>query len=376
MTAPFIVLAAGGTGGHVFPAESLAAELLDRGCRLALFTDRRGGAYGGRLGELETHRIAAGGIAGKGLAARVMSIAELGVGLFQARRLLKDMKPNAVVGFGGYPSVPTMMAATLAGLPTALHEQNAVLGRANRLLARRVRRIATSFAQTRGLPSGVDVVHTGMPVRADIAAKRTDAYPTLNDNGDIRIMVLGGSQGATVFSDVVPQAVSKLPLDVRSRLHLTQQCRSEDLDRVRAAYDTHGIRAELASFFDDVPAKLASAHLLIARAGASTVAEATAVGRPSILVPYPFAADDHQTANAHAVDAAGAGWLIAQDAFTPDYLAERLGSLLGLPAILNKAAENARHAGRPEAAARLADMVLGLIGDQGGNGGDNERKAA
>lgn len=378
MTAPLIVLAAGGTGGHVFPAEALASELADRGCRLALVTDRRGGGYGGRLGEVETHRIAAGGIAGKNLAAKMMSAAELAWGTWQARGLLKRLAPKVVVGFGGYASVPTMLAASLLGIPSALHEQNAVLGRANRLLASRVRRIATSFAETRALPEPghgagkVKVVHTGMPVRAAIAARRDTPYPSLAGDAPIRILVLGGSQGATILSTVVPEAVARLSGALRPRIRVVQQCRAEDLDKVRATYAANGIEAELSTFFDDVPERMAAAHLLIGRSGASTVAEATAIGRPAILVPYPHAIDDHQTANAHAVDEVGAGWLIAQDAFTPAYLAERLDSLLGLPAILTKAAENARRAGRPEAVKRLADMVFDLLAANGGS----ERRAA
>lgn len=376
MNEPLIVLAAGGTGGHVFPAEALATELLGRGCRLALFTDRRGGEYGGKLGELETLRISAGGIAGKGPAAKVVSAAELIWGTWQAHGLLKRMKPKVVVGFGGYASVPTMMAAILAGIPSAVHEQNAVLGRANRLLASRVQRIAASFSETRLLPDGAGekIVHTGMPVRAAVAAQRDVPYPALEGDGPIRILVLGGSQGASILSEVVPEAMARLGDGLRQRVQVAQQCRPEDLERVRATYAANRIQADLGSFFDDVPARLASAHLLIARAGASTVAEATAVGRPAILVPYPHATDDHQTANAHAVDAVGAGWLIGQDSFTPEYLSERLNSLLGLPAILTKAAENAKRAGRPEAVKRLADMVFELL-PQNGNG-DEERRAA
>lgn len=383
MTAPdncLVVLAAGGTGGHVFPAEALASELMDRGCRLALITDKRGKAYGGTLGALDTHYVAAGGIAGKGLLAKVRSVAELAVGTWQARSLVNRLNPSAVVGFGGYASVPTMMAATFAGVPSAVHEQNAVLGRANRLLASRVKRIATSFTQTRGVPESAvsKVIHTGMPVRSAILDVRETVYPTLGGDAPIHLLILGGSQGATVLSDVVPEAVSRLPADQRSKVRVTQQCRAEDIERVRALYAANGIEAELASFFDDVPSLLASAHLVIARSGASTVGEVTAVGRPSILVPYPHAADDHQTANAHALDEAGAGWLISQEAFTSEYLAERMASLLGLPAILRNAAENARAAGRPQAAAQLADLVIDMLNGNGTNNGskDGERKVA
>jgi UDP-N-acetylglucosamine--N-acetylmuramyl-(pentapeptide) pyrophosphoryl-undecaprenol N-acetylglucosamine transferase len=362
-----IVLAAGGTGGHMFPAEALAAELLGRDFDLALVTDRRGGGFRGALAAVQTHRIRAGGIAGKNFAARLKSAPDLAIGTLQARRLLKALTPGAVVGFGGYASVPTMLAAGFAGFKTAIHEQNAILGRANRLLASRVQRIATSFEHSQGVSAAVGskLVHTGMPVRPTIAAARERPYPTLAGDGPVCLLVLGGSQGARVLSEIVPAAVARLGEGLRRRLHIAQQCRSEDLTGARAAYDALGIAVELATFFDDVPDRLAAAHLLIARAGASTVAELTAVGRPAILVPYPFAIDDHQTANAHAIDEAGAGWLMPQPAFTPEALAARLESLLAVPAILEKAAACARAAGRPDAAQRLADMVSALVSSNG-----------
>lgn len=362
-----IVLAAGGTGGHMFPAEALAAELLGRGFDLALITDRRGGSFRGALATVPTHRIRAGGIAGKSFAARLKSAPELAIGTFQARRLLRALKPGAVIGFGGYASVPTVLAAGFTGFKTAIHEQNAILGRANRLLASRVRRIATSFEHSQGVSAeaGARLVHTGMPVRPAIAAARERPYPALVGDGPVRLLVLGGSQGARVLSEVVPAAVARLGEGLRRRLHVAQQCRPEDLNGVRAAYGVLGAAVELATFFDDVPDRLATAHLLVARAGASTVAELTAVGRPAILVPYPFAIDDHQTANAHAIDEAGAGWLMPQPAFTPEALAARLESLFAVPVILEKAAACARAAGRPDAARRLADMVSALVSSNG-----------
>jgi len=362
-TRPHVLLAAGGTGGHVFPAEALASELMDRGYRLGLVTDKRGKAYGGALGELETHHILAGGIAGKSVPARIKSVMELGLGTWQAWRLLKDLRPDAVVGFGGYASVPTMMAASFTSIPTAIHEQNALLGRANRLLAGRVKAIATSFADTRGFPLGVDqkITMTGMPVRAPIAAKADTPYPVSEGDAPLGVLVLGGSQGATVLSEVVPAALGKLPDEIKARLDVTQQCREEDMSMVKKAYGESGIRAHLATFIDDVPERMAKSHVVISRAGASTVAEALAVGRPSILVPYPFAADDHQSYNAQAVDAAGAGWIMPQDTFTADNLALRLDSLLGLPAVLEKSARCARDLGRADAAKRLADVVTSLV---------------
>lgn len=363
MNAPLIALAAGGTGGHVFPAEALASVLLSRGYRLALITDRRGAAYGGTLGSLETFRIRAGGIAGRGKLAALRSALELGLGIVQARSLLKAIRPAAVIGFGGYASVPGMAAAALAGIPTAIHEQNAVLGRANRLLAGRVGRIATSFAEVAHVDSRLapKLVHTGMPVRAAVLARRDTTYPALDAGGPIHLLVLGGSQGARILSEVVPAALARLPESLRARIHIAQQCRPEDLEAVRRAYDGTGIRATLDSFFADVPERLAAAHLVIARAGASTVAELTTLGRPAILVPYPFAIDDHQTANAHAVEESGGAWLMQQDGFTPETLAARLDSLFAQPETLARTARCARNAGRPDAAEALADLVAGLI---------------
>ncbi len=379
MTAPqahLVVLAAGGTGGHVFPAEALAAELAGRGVRLSLVTDRRGGALGGYLGAVETHRIRAGGLAGKGVVARLRSTPELAWGTVQARALLKRLGPDAVIGFGGYASVPTMLAASFAGLQTAIHEQNAVLGRANRLLARRVGRIATSFAVVDGLPADAagKVTHTGMPVRPESAAVRERPYPSLAGDGPVHVFVFGGSQGARVFSDVVPEAVGRLSESWRLRLRISQQCRPETLEDTRGAYRELGVEADLSAFFGDVPERLAAAHLIIARAGASTVAESTAVGRPAILVPYPFAIDDHQTVNARCVDEAGAGWLMPEGAFTPEALAARLESLFGRPAVLDRAAACARAAGRADAAVRLADMVFRLLPSNGEP--ETRRKAA
>ena len=357
--APRIVLAAGGTGGHVFPAEALAEELIGRGYQLLLMTDRRGEAYGGALAKLETFSIRSSGIAGRGLLGRLRGLVNLGLGTIQAYSLLKKLQPAVVVGFGGYPSIPPMLAAIRAKIPTALHEQNAVLGRANRVLASRVGRIATSFKLVKGVPEGDQAVFTGMPVRPAVLKIADRPYPGLE--GSFHILVTGGSQGASVFATVVPDALALLSDEVRARVVISQQCRPADLEQVKARYVELGIKADLQSFFTDVPERLAAAHLVIARAGASTLAEVTAAGRPAILVPYPHAIDDHQTANAHALDEVGGGWLMPQEAFTAESLAKRLTSLLDLPAALTKAAACAKAAGRPDAAARLADVVTGLI---------------
>lgn len=370
-----IVLAAGGTGGHVFPAEALARELRGRGYKLSLITDRRGGAYGGALGEIETFRVRAGGIAGKGPLAKIRSVAELGMGTLQARSLLKDMQPCAVVGFGGYASIPTMMAAGLLNIPTILHEQNAVLGRANRLLAKRAAAIAVSFPESRGIPARdtAKVTHTGMPVRSSVLDVRDVPYPSFTDNRPFNVLVLGGSQGARVLSDVIPEAIGKLSAGLQSRIKITQQCRPEDLENVRVQYRALKIDAELESFFDDVPKRLSDAHLVISRSGASTVAEILAVGRPALLVPYRYATDDHQSLNAHAVDEVGAGWLIPEIDFNADSLAARLESMFGMKTVLEKAANAARKASRPDATERLAILVEETLA---GANGDHERKAA
>ncbi|MDE0539849.1 MAG: undecaprenyldiphospho-muramoylpentapeptide beta-N-acetylglucosaminyltransferase [Rhodospirillales bacterium] len=375
MTGPLIVLATGGTAGHVFPAEALAAELAARGCRLALFTDRRGGAFGGRLNEIDTYRIRAGGIAGKGPVDRLMSTAEIGLGTMQAWQLLKQLRPAAAIGFGGYASVPTMTAATFAGMRTAIHEQNAVLGRANRLLAGRVNHIATAFKEVRSVPAGAEakVVRTGMPVRPMIGAVRDRVYPPLDGDSPLNILVFGGSQGAHALSQVVPQALGMLDPRFKDRLRVVQQCREEDIAVVRGQYGSFGIDADLRPFFDDIPERYAAAHLVICRSGASTVAELTAIGRPAIMVPYPHAVDDHQAFNAHALDDAGGGWLMPETSFAADALATRLDSLFSLPKLLEKAAAAAKAAGVPDAVATLADMVMGMVP---GNGDAEPRRAA
>jgi UDP-N-acetylglucosamine--N-acetylmuramyl-(pentapeptide) pyrophosphoryl-undecaprenol N-acetylglucosamine transferase len=356
---PFVLLAAGGTGGHVFPAEALAAVLTARGCRLGLMTDARGQRHGGALGHLETWRVQAGGIAGTGLLGKLSGAVRLVWGMLQARRLMARLKPDVVVGFGGYAAFPGCAAAIGAQRPTVIHEQNAVLGRANRLLASGATRIATALPVTRHVPSGKGH-HVGNPVRPATLQGRDLSYAPPAPGAPIRLLVTGGSQGARILSDLVPLALAGLPDDLRGRVQVAQQCRPEDLARVQEAYQAAGIEAETAPFFDDIPARLAAAHLVICRAGASTVAELTCVGRPAVLIPYPTATDDHQTANARALDEAGAGWLTPQDSLDSATLSHRLADLLSAPKTLADAAARARALGRPDAAERLADLVLSL----------------
>jgi UDP-N-acetylglucosamine--N-acetylmuramyl-(pentapeptide) pyrophosphoryl-undecaprenol N-acetylglucosamine transferase len=357
-----IVIAAGGTGGHFFPAEALATELVARGQRIVLMTDARSGAlsssvFAGR----EQHIITGAGIAGRGTLRGMKAVGALAAGVAQARGILGRLDAAAVVGFGGYPSVgPVLATRLLLHRPSViLHEQNAVLGRANRFLARHAAALALSFAETERVPETAATVLTGNPVRPVILGLAQSGYIAPTDR--IRLLILGGSLGARVFSDVVPAGLSGLPDELRGRLVVAQQCRAEDLDRVRAAYAEAGIAAELSAFFPDVAARLLAAHLVIARAGASTVAELAVAGRPSILVPLPGAIDDHQSANARALAAQGGAWVIPQPLFTAAVLTARLAEVLPDHAALAGAAVAARTQARADATAKLATLVLDLM---------------
>jgi UDP-N-acetylglucosamine--N-acetylmuramyl-(pentapeptide) pyrophosphoryl-undecaprenol N-acetylglucosamine transferase len=355
-----IVIAAGGTGGHIFPAEALAEVLHARGNRVVLMTDKRFAKFNhGIFIQTETLTVRSGSLSGKPLK-KLVGVVNLTFGIVQAALKLFRLRPQVVVGFGGYPSFPTMIAATLLRIPTVIHEQNAVLGRANRLLAHRVTKIATSFPQTLMVDSAAKpkLEFIGNPVRAGVRAVREVPYPALTQDGILQILVTGGSQGASVFSDVVPAAIGLLPQALQARIRIDQQCRPAEIDAARAAYAALGASVYLTTFFTDMPSRLASCHLVIARSGASTVAELTIAGRPAILVPYPSAMDNHQYYNANAFEDAGGGWVMAQEGFTAAALAARLESLLGLPSTLIKAAEAARAAGNDAAAAQLARLSL------------------
>lgn len=363
---PLIVLTAGGTGGHVFPAESLAAELQARGYRLAFITDARGKGYSGVLGSLDTHGVTAAQMLGRGFLGKVFGALRLLKGTMEARGILRSLRPAVVVGFGGYASVPAIAAAGQLGIPTLLHEQNAVLGRANRLFAAKATRIATSFDHVRFLPSPTtdapqQVVKTGMPVRAAIRTAASTPYPDLTTPQPLHILVLGGSQGARVLSDILPAAFKALPAELKARLRISQQARPEDCERVQASYADSGLTVEVKAFFDDVPERLARAALVIGRSGSSTVAECAVIGRPALFVPLPSAADDHQTANAQAMEASGGAWLVPQSDFTPQAVADKLAELLLAPASLMAAAAAAKDFALPDAASRLADAVETLL---------------
>lgn len=365
-TSRIIVLAAGGTGGHIFPAEALAEEMLLRGFTPHLVTDTRFHQYNknsaeGVLGRIPLHTIHAGTF-GRGLLSTAKNALGVAGGTLQAMRILRRLKPLAVVGFGGYPSFPTMLAAALTGQTTIIHEQNSVLGRVNRLLAGRATLLATSYQDLQRVPKGAHLSVTGNPVRGAIRALAQVEYPTLGNDGMLRLLVIGGSQGASVFSSVVPEALAKLPANLRARIRLDQQCRAGEIEKVRAAYEALGMQVDLQPFFVDVAARLAASHLVICRAGASTVAELTAAGRPAILVPLPQATDNHQYFNAQAIEDVGAGWVITQPAFTPETLASKLETLMLAPQRLSECARAMHTLGRPNASAALADCVLQAAG--------------
>ncbi|MBX2829819.1 MAG: undecaprenyldiphospho-muramoylpentapeptide beta-N-acetylglucosaminyltransferase [Rhodospirillales bacterium] len=359
-----IAVTSGGTGGHMFPAVALSKSLVRRGAKVLFFTDARASRYTDGVDGVETIILPAGGIAGKGIKGRITGALRLGLGTMKARSLLKQSKPAAVIGFGGYASIPATLSAKWLGIPFAIHEQNAVLGRANRLVANSAQRIATSFAKVTMIAPGDEakVIWTGNPVRAEVAALAATDYDAPTNDGPIRLLITGGSQGARVLSEILPSALVALPEDLRKRLIVTQQAREEDINAVRKTYEGSLINVSLASFIDDIPEKLRDCHLVIARSGASTVAELTAAGRPGFLVPLPHAIDDHQRFNALQIEEAGGAWLLPQDRFTVEALTERLASLLTDPAALTHAAKAAKTSGRANAAERLADMVLDMLG--------------
>ncbi|MCV0382467.1 MAG: undecaprenyldiphospho-muramoylpentapeptide beta-N-acetylglucosaminyltransferase [Erythrobacter sp.] len=352
------VLAAGGTGGHLLPAFALATELERRGHHVALITDARGEAIPGKPGFMPSHVLPVGRFTKNPLGwfAAIKAVLQ---GRSMALRLFDSFEPSAVVGFGGYPSIPAVLAATGRGIPTVLHEQNAVLGRVNRLFAGRVQALATAYPEIDRLkPKHRGKVHlVGNPVRAEVLALRDEDYPALPEDGVLRVLVTGGSQGARVLSEVVPDGLAMLPPALRQRLQVTQQCRPEDLEAVRQRYRSHDIPAELGTYFENMASRLADAHLFIGRAGASTIAELTAVGRPAILIPLPIATDDHQAANTREIAKAGGARMIRQHAFTAKELAKQIMALSDNPRGLGKAAHAAWNCGRPDAVKDLADLV-------------------
>lgn len=358
-----VLLAAGGTGGHLFPAFSLAEELKRRGITVDLVTDLRGEHYGNDFPARQVHRVPSATLASKSPLAAAKTTWTLTRGLAHALALMRRIKPAAVVGFGGYPTFPPLLAAKLSGIPTALHEQNAVLGRANRMLARQVTAIATSFDRVSLLNETLanKAQFTGNPVRDIVIAAAATPYRTPRPSEPFQLLVFGGSQGARFFSDAVPPAVAALAADVKNRIRVVQQAREEDLDRVRQAYAAAGIPAVVEPFFRDLPGEMARATLVIGRSGASTIAELTVIGRPALLVPLPHALDNDQLQNATRLAEAGGGWAISQKDLTIERLTRELERLARDQAALELAAQAAKSQGRPDAVVRLADLVEDLM---------------
>ncbi len=363
-TPPLVVLAAGGTGGHLFPAEALAVALQARGAVIDLATDERATRYGAAFPARTTHLIPSATFRGRDPVSMARTLATLGVGTLKAWALLSRLRPAAVVGFGGYPTIPPMFAASLRGIPTILHEQNGVMGRANRFLAQRMTAIATGFpGLATSLPSlSAKMQHVGNPVRPAVIAAAATPYPPLSGDGPIRLLVFGGSQGARVMADIVPPAMEHLDPALRTRLVITQQARDEDATRVRETYARFGVQADVAPFFTDLPARMAASHLVISRSGASTVAELAAIGRPAVMVPLPHALDQDQLANANVLAGAGGGMVVKQADFTPERIAREIAALAADAARLSTMAAAASGIGIRDAAERLADLVLRVAG--------------
>jgi UDP-N-acetylglucosamine--N-acetylmuramyl-(pentapeptide) pyrophosphoryl-undecaprenol N-acetylglucosamine transferase len=352
------VLAAGGTGGHMIPAHALAAELKSRRHGVLLITDERGSRFPGLFEGIPVHILAAGRLGG-GPVGWLKAAGSVLKGRGEAKRLYREHTPDAVVGFGGYPAFPSLLAASAMRIPTVLHEQNAVVGRVNRLLAGEAEAIGVAYEEIDRLKAKykAKTVLIGNPVREEIARLGEMPFPPFDEVAPLKILVTGGSQGATILSQIVPEGLGMLEPSLRRRLQVVQQCRPDDIERVRNQYADLGIPAELMTYVEDMAAKLADCHLMIGRAGASTIAELTAAGRPAILIPFAAATDDHQTANAREMVRAGGARAIKQENFTPEVLARQIEALAMDPVALNNAAARALSVGRPHAARDLADLV-------------------
>ncbi|QNN64448.1 undecaprenyldiphospho-muramoylpentapeptide beta-N-acetylglucosaminyltransferase [Sphingomonas rhizophila] len=345
------------------PAHALAAELRSRGHGVMLVTDDRGAKIPGLFDKVPVHILPAGRLGG-GPIGWLKAARAVMAGRRAAKALYKEFRPDAVVGFGGYPAFPALLAASSLRIPTILHEQNAVLGRVNRLLAGDAKAIATAYADVERLAPGYHVKTklVGNPVRESVARLGEMPFPSFDDTAPLKILVTGGSQGATILGQVVPDALGGLPSGLRLRLQVVQQCRPDDIEEVRERYASYNIPAELLTYIEDMPDRIADAHLVIARAGASTIAELTAAGRPAILVPLPSATDDHQTVNAREMAKAGGARMIAQSDFTPQVLGEQVAAIAGEPQALANAAARALSVGRPHATRDLADLVEQVAG--------------
>ncbi len=359
-----VLVAAGGTGGHLFPAEALAAALSKRGIPAHLVTDHRAARFGGAFAADAIHVVASETLRGRNPLALARTAAMLSIGVIQAWALIGRLRPMVVIGFGGYPTIPPVLAAAWRGVPTLIHDANAVIGRANRFLAPRVTAIATSFPDVliSDPALAAKATLTGNPVRPAVIAAAATPYAA--PDGPLRLIIFGGSQGARIMADIAPDAIARLDAALRGRLVIVQQARDEDLGRVRDGYARLAVAAEVAPFFADLPARIAASHLVVSRSGASTVAELAAIGRPSILVPLPHALDQDQAANAAVLERAGGAIRLSQDAFTPERLAAEIAALAAAPQRLAAMAAAAKSVGRLDAADRLADLVLQVAGQR------------
>jgi len=359
--APLIALAAGGTGGHMFPAEALAEELVRRGARILLVTDERGLRYADSFPREDTVIISAASPNVGGPVAKMLAAVSMAGALIVSMSQFRRRGVDAAVGFGGYPSLPAMKAAALMKIPYGLHEQNGVLGRSNRMLAGEAAFTAHAFPDLARLPAKAgNAVEVGNPVRESVMALAGAPYEPPAPDGEIRLLVFGGSQGASIFAKVAPRAIAALPDALRGRLRIVQQAREGEIDAVRAAYVAAGVEAEIAPFFGDLPSRIANAHLVVARSGASTVTEVATIGRPAVFIPLAIAMDDHQTGNARTLADPGAAEIIAEQDFEPAALAQTLTRLFEDPRRLAEMAAAARGRVKPGAAAALADLTLRL----------------
>jgi UDP-N-acetylglucosamine--N-acetylmuramyl-(pentapeptide) pyrophosphoryl-undecaprenol N-acetylglucosamine transferase len=355
------VLSAGGTAGHLYPAQALAGELMRRGEKIVVMTDSRFKNYATAFPGAVIETVPSAAFSDRSMLGLLAAPFEIAGGIVMSLVKLTRIRPAAVVGFGGYPSVPVMLAAIVTRIPTAILTPDALLGRANRLVMNQVNLIAANLPLVRFVPKDDSrVLYTGNPMRPEVEALSGAPYDQPTSNGPLRLLVFGGSQGARAFSEIVPPAIAMLSKDMRTRLEIVQQCRVEDLDAVKAAYVACGVKAELAAFFGDLPTRMAWAHLVIARSGAGTVSELALIGRPAILVPLPHALDDNQTPNADALANAGGGWRIRQSELTPKKLADMLTDAFASPVELAQRAAAARKIARPGGTARVADAVQAL----------------
>ncbi len=346
------------------PASALASDLLGRGYRTELITDKRGKSFSSMFKGLPIH-VVKSGTAGAGIMGKVKGALNLGLGILHALKLVKSLKPDLVIGFGGYPSVPAVLAAQKLDIPTIIHEQNAILGKANKFLAPNAERIALSMPAISGLDGDEKYrsVITGNPVRPEISALYDIKYEALSDDGDMHILVMGGSLGASVFSEIVPKALSDLPDELKKRIKIVQQCREADIKSAQEIYENAGIDAVLSTFFDDVAGELKQAHLVIARSGASTVAEVSIAGKPAIYVPYPHHKDQQQKKNAYAIADKGGAWVMNESDFTADALLEKIEYFLQNPNSLPAAALNAKSCAKPDAAKKLGNLITAIVVD-------------